>query len=83
MSEAKSGFRDPKVLIPFIIITLIWGSTWIVIKDQLGTVPAPWSVSYRYVIAPSHARRRLADGREPSPPAPGTARSGLGIPQFC
>jgi drug/metabolite transporter (DMT)-like permease len=51
VSEATSGFRDPKVLIPFIVITLIWGSTWIVIKDQLGTVPAVWSVTYRYVIA--------------------------------
>jgi drug/metabolite transporter (DMT)-like permease len=30
---------------------LIWGSTWIVIRDQLGTVPAMWSVTYRFVIA--------------------------------
>ena len=28
-----------KVVIPFIIFTLIWGSTWIVIKDQLGFGP--------------------------------------------
>lgn len=41
----------PRVLIPFLIITLIWGSTWIVIKDQLGPVPSAWSVTYRYVIA--------------------------------
>jgi drug/metabolite transporter (DMT)-like permease len=47
----KQGFRDPKVLASFIAITLIWGSTWIVIKDQLGTVPASWSVTYRFVIA--------------------------------
>jgi drug/metabolite transporter (DMT)-like permease len=45
------GFRDPRVLLPFALITLIWGSTWIVIKDQLGTVPAPWSVTYRFIIA--------------------------------
>jgi drug/metabolite transporter (DMT)-like permease len=44
-------FRDPKVLLPFLLITLIWGSTWIVIKDQLGTVPAVWSVSYRFYVA--------------------------------
>lgn len=50
MSE-RSGFRDPKVLLPFILITLIWGSTWIVIKDQLGSVPPVWSVAYRFVIA--------------------------------
>jgi drug/metabolite transporter (DMT)-like permease len=45
------GFRDPKVLLSFALITLIWGSTWIVIKDQLGTVPPTWSVAYRFVIA--------------------------------
>jgi drug/metabolite transporter (DMT)-like permease len=38
------------VLIPFAIITLIWGSTWLVIKDQLTEVPAAWSVSYRFAI---------------------------------
>jgi drug/metabolite transporter (DMT)-like permease len=45
------GFRDPKVLFPFILVTLIWGSTWIVIKDQLGTVPPVWSVTYRFLIS--------------------------------
>jgi len=45
------SFRDPKVLLPFLLITLIWSSTWIVIKDQLGTVPPVWSVSYRFFIA--------------------------------
>ena len=35
----------------FILITLIWSSTWIVIKGQLGTVPPVWSVSYRFLIA--------------------------------
>ena len=39
------------VLFPFIVFTLIWGSTWIVIRDQLGTVPPQWSVAYRFVIA--------------------------------
>jgi drug/metabolite transporter (DMT)-like permease len=40
----------------FLLITLIWSSTWIVIKDQLGpnsaqAVPPIWSVSYRFLIA--------------------------------
>ena len=52
----ETGFRDPKVLLPFILVTLIWSSTWIVIKDQLGAdpataVPSPWSVTYRFGIA--------------------------------
>lgn len=39
------------VLIPFAIVTLIWGSTWIVIRDQLLHVPASWSVTYRFTVA--------------------------------
>lgn len=39
------------VLIPFAIVTLIWGSTWFVIKDQLGVVPPSWSVTYRFAVA--------------------------------
>lgn len=38
----------PKVLIPFIVATLVWGSTWLVIRDQLGVVPPTWSVAYRF-----------------------------------
>jgi drug/metabolite transporter (DMT)-like permease len=51
VTSQAGSFRDPKVLLPFLLITLIWGSTWIVIKDQLGTVPAVWSVSYRFYVA--------------------------------
>lgn len=40
----------PKVLIPFAVATLIWGSTWFVIRDQLGVVPPTWSVAYRFLI---------------------------------
>lgn len=38
------------ILIPFAIVTLIWGSTWIVIRDQLNVVPPSWSVSYRFLV---------------------------------
>lgn len=41
----------PRVLIPFVIVTLIWGSTYYVVKDQLGTVPGIWSVTFRFIIA--------------------------------
>jgi drug/metabolite transporter (DMT)-like permease len=39
------------VAIPFAIFTAIWGSTWIVIRGQLGAVPPQWSVTYRFAIA--------------------------------
>lgn len=50
-TAGRTGFRDPRILLPFLLITLIWSSTWIVIKDQLGVVPPVWSVSYRFAIA--------------------------------
>ena len=45
------GAQFRSVILPFIIFTGIWGSTWIVIRDQLGTVPPEWSVAYRFIIA--------------------------------
>lgn len=39
------------MLVPFAIVTLIWGSTWIVIRGQLGVVPPVWSVTYRFLLA--------------------------------
>jgi drug/metabolite transporter (DMT)-like permease len=42
---------DAAILVPFAVFTLIWGSTWIVIRDQLGSVSPHWSVTYRFVIA--------------------------------
>lgn len=47
----KHGSSFRTVTLPFIIFTAIWGSTWIVIRGQLGTVPPQWSVTYRFVIA--------------------------------
>nr|WP_233151004.1 EamA family transporter [Sphingomonas sp. BT553] len=38
-------------MIPFAIVTLIWGSTWIVIRDQISVVPPSWSVTYRFLVA--------------------------------
>ena len=51
MSDHDAAFLRPRVLLPFILITFIWGSTWLVIKDQLGEVPPTWSVTYRFIIA--------------------------------
>jgi len=42
---------DSSIVIPFIIFTGVWGSTWIVIRDQVGIVPPQWSVAYRFMIA--------------------------------
>lgn len=47
----RHGSELRTVVLPFIIFTGIWGSTWIVIRGQLGIVPAQWSVTYRFIIA--------------------------------
>ena len=47
--QSGSNFRT--VTLPFIVFTAIWGSTWIVIRGQLGMVPPQWSVAYRFMIA--------------------------------
>src|SRR3954471_7510163 len=49
--EANAIEGNRSVVIPFIIFTAIWGSTWIVIRDQLGEVPPQWSVAYRFLLA--------------------------------
>lgn len=51
MSSGERRLLEPAILIPFILITMVWGSTWIVIRDQLGVVPPTWSVTYRFAIA--------------------------------
>jgi drug/metabolite transporter (DMT)-like permease len=53
-TAAGSRFGQPDfrtVVLPFIVFTAIWGSTWIVVRTQLGTVPPQWSVTYRFVAA--------------------------------
>jgi len=41
----------PAVAVPFLLVAVIWGSTWFVIKDQLLAAPPSWSVTYRFGIA--------------------------------
>lgn len=45
----------PRIVIPFVAIALIWGSTWLVIKDQVApgavAVPPSWSVTWRFALA--------------------------------
>jgi drug/metabolite transporter (DMT)-like permease len=49
VSEAATS--RVKIALTFLLITLIWGSTWIVIKDQIAEVPPPWTVTWRFVVA--------------------------------
>lgn len=50
-AAGEPGLLNPRIAIPFLVVSLIWGSTWLVIRDQLGSVPASWSVCYRFAVA--------------------------------
>jgi drug/metabolite transporter (DMT)-like permease len=49
-APALEAATKGRVLIPFAIVTMIWGSTWLVIHSQFGPVPTEWSVAYRFAI---------------------------------
>jgi drug/metabolite transporter (DMT)-like permease len=48
---AEHGLFHPSVFVPFLLVSLIWGSTWLVIRDQINFVPSSWSVTYRFTVA--------------------------------
>ena len=37
-------------LASFLLVALVWGSTWLIMKDQVAIVPPEWTVVWRYVI---------------------------------
>jgi drug/metabolite transporter (DMT)-like permease len=49
--RAGAGGFSTASLVRFAIVTLIWGSTWLVIRTQLDSVPPSWSVAWRFLLA--------------------------------
>lgn len=41
----------PRSIAVFVFLALVWGSTWLVIKDQISAVPSAWSVVWRFTLA--------------------------------
>lgn len=75
----------PAVAIPFLVVSLIWGSTWWVIIGQIDGVPASWSVVWRFALAtPAMFLVALATGKSLR-----LGRAGhwlaflVGVTQFC
>lgn len=56
---------EMRVLLPFLLTTLIWSSTWIAIRGQLGVVAPIWSVTYRFLLASAVLFAFVAVRREP------------------
>lgn len=82
---AEPQDRLKSVVIPFIVFTAIWGSTWIVIRGQLGIVAPQWSVTYRFVVASIAMAAAAAFRREPLWLGSRAllAATILGFTQFC
>ena len=75
----------PRIAVPFLLISLIWGSTWVVIADQIEAAPPAWSVVWRFGLATIGAfllatvlRASLVMGRKAH-----LLAMALGLAQFC
>lgn len=51
MSDPSHALLRPGIAFPFLLIALIWGSTWFVITGQIGEISPFWSVAYRFALA--------------------------------
>lgn len=52
--SAPSGGESllaPRNLAAFLLVSFIWGGTWLVIRDQISSVPPSWSIAWRFVVA--------------------------------
>ena len=81
----RHALLRPGVAIPFLLVALIWGSTWFVIQDQLAAAPPSWSVAYRFGIAAiaMFALAARAPGGLAMPPREQLMAAGIGLAQFC
>ena len=75
----------PGVALPFLIVALIWGSTWYVIVGQIAQMPPAWAVAVRFAIAaPAMFALALFTGKSLALGAAGHRLAlVLGLTQFC
>jgi drug/metabolite transporter (DMT)-like permease len=72
-------------LLLYVLTVLIWGTTWIAIKWQLGDVPPPVSIAYRFWLAAAVLFALVAVMRRPLRPPRGAWRYlvAQGLALFC
>jgi drug/metabolite transporter (DMT)-like permease len=51
ISTPAPGLMTMRLWLAFWFLALVWGSTWVVIKYQVGEVPPGWSVTWRFFAA--------------------------------
>ena len=87
MSEAAPphALLRPRVALPFLTISLIWGSTWFVITGQIDGVPPGWSVAWRFVLATlgMFALAMAAGNALAMPKRAHLLAAAIGLCQFC
>src|SRR4051812_38669120 len=84
-NPGAASLLAPRILFPFLAVALIWGSTWLVIKDQISEVPPSWTVTWRFLLA-SVGMVALALVRRESlrlPPRAMLFAVLIGLFQFC
>jgi drug/metabolite transporter (DMT)-like permease len=85
MSQPPPSLLSARIAVPFLLVSLIWGSTWVVIADQIKTQPPLWSVVWRFAPACLAAfALAMVTGKSLilSRPAHALAMA-LGLFQFC
>ena len=64
-SAGSESLLTPRNLAAFLLVSVIWGGTWLVIRDQISAVPAQWSITYRFMVAAAGMFALAAIRREP------------------
>lgn len=82
---SEATLLRPRIILPFLLTGIIWGSTWWVITDQIDGVAPSWSVAIRFAVATPAMfllakvmKRSLRIGRSGQMLA-----LAIGITQFC
>lgn len=72
-------------LLLYALVVLIWGTTWIALKLQLGPVPIAWSIAWRFLLAAAVCLAWLAARGQLKAPARRTWRllAAQGLCLFC
>lgn len=84
MNAEHHGF-SARDIAGFATVSLIWGSTWLVIKEQVAVMPAGWTVTFRFTLAAAGMMLLARIRREDltlTPRRAGLAAM-LGLLQFC
>lgn len=84
MSAPGAPASRTATIVIFVTISVVWGSTWLVIKDQISVVPPAWTITWRFAVS-AVAMLALALIRHESlrlPPGGQRIAMALGLTQF-